>query len=560
MQHSQQHSQQQQSQQNTPYNDHPSRPIATITTMSLPANAASAATNTAHPSSMAQLVQALKSRDLSAQLYALTQLKNLSSSHPRYKDTIREHAAIPPSVALLASRDTQVQEAALALLRSLSVNETNQCAIADAGAIPLLYQHLQTALIGADAHHNQKNHQNNSNNNTLQVDAAATLWNLAVDAQNKQAIAETNGIALLLSVLARTQQQQQQQSQNVSGRLHSGLASEICGALRNLANRPQNLRYITEFDGGIALIASLLRGADTERTQKNAALTLNLCLQHPDAAAQIEEADCYDLLSRLLLQYQVPITTAVDSALVGAPAVVTRAKSHNNNNLMSSLAQGQQWAAEQNLPRLLPVVGGSAVVGAGGRARAGGRGEVATAATSPEANNTNDSCFGTIAWRGLELGPKLGEGSFGVVYRAKYHDYTVAVKLVHESLTEDPSKRDKLMFESRLLSMLHHPNVLLLLGTSVAPDGRPVIVTEYCSQGTLKDVMAETASVLRRLQFARDIINGINWLHAHNVVHRDLKPVNILIDEHYRAKVADFGLSLLFFEGVQCPAFKVTTF
>jgi hypothetical protein len=526
--------------------------------------------------SMTQLVSALKSRDLSAQLYALTQLKNLSSSHALLKDTIREQGAIPPVVGLLGvSSDVQVRHAALSLLRSLSVNNENQRAIAAAGAIPLLYQCLQP-----------KSTTNVANNAAapadlimLQIDAAATLWNLTVDAENKAAIAETNGIALLLSTLARTR--------------NAGLASEICGTLRNLANRTENLRYIVEFENGagLALLASLLKAsADDERMQKNATITLNLCLQHPDAADQLED-DTFDLLARLLDQYGVAPHFKVDQPLLQQPhqqqqqqqqeqrlaqtAKISRVAATmphlpnningnaiNSHNLMSSMVQGQQWAAAQNNRALLfqqqPVIAATTpkpVVSMLGRS---------SNALVPRNNDTtteaiaanNDDCFGTIAWRGLELGAKLGEGAFGVVYQATYHDYPVAVKIVHESLTTDVNKRDKLMFESRLLSMLHHPNVLLLLGTSITPDSRPVIVTEYCSLGTLKDVMAETASVLRRLQFARDIINGLNWLHAHNVVHRDLKPVNVLIDEHYRAKVADFGLSLVWFEGIHCTAFK----
>lgn len=109
--------------------------------------------------------------------------------------------------------------------------------------------------------------------------------------------------------------------------------------------------------------------------------------------------------------------------------------------------------------------------------------------------------------------------------------------------------------EAQLLARLRHPNVLLLMGYCAAP---PCMVTEYCASGSLLDVlsMARTTPMLaaqltwgRRLGMALDAAKGMLYLHGMGVCHRDLKSDNLMVDSHWRVKVADFNLAALLGEG-----------
>ena len=155
--------------------------------------------------------------------------------------------------------------------------------------------------------------------------------------------------------------------------------------------------------------------------------------------------------------------------------------------------------------------------------------------------------FGTMQWTALELEDQIGSGAYSVVYRARYHGYPVAVKLLNDPLPDDPSRREKMMQEFKLMAMLRHPNCLLYMGSALTPDNKIAIVSEHCVRGSLKENLRSVRSMTQRLKFAKDIISGLNWLHANNIVHRDLKPANILISSDWSARISDFGLSLVWF-------------
>lgn len=151
-----------------------------------------------------------------------------------------------------------------------------------------------------------------------------------------------------------------------------------------------------------------------------------------------------------------------------------------------------------------------------------------------------------IAPSALKVFDLLGKGAFGTVYKAKWMGTDVAVKVVdHESMS--PEAYRDFLSEISMMSNLRHPNVLILLGGSLTPPNL-YFVTEYMSQGSLDKVLLAYPHLdwKVRLSMAIDMAKGLYYLHHQSppILHRDLKSLNILVDENFRCKVADFGLSV----------------
>lgn len=163
----------------------------------------------------------------------------------------------------------------------------------------------------------------------------------------------------------------------------------------------------------------------------------------------------------------------------------------------------------------------------------------------------------------LSINPiHLSPGSFGRVYLAKWHETYVGAKvLLDNSLTASQAAAavslsnpllGKLQQEAGLMASLRHPNVVQFLGVCTFP---PCIMTEYCDRGSLTDVLkkakadsteANELTWSRRLTtMAVDAAQGMLFLHNHRpqVLHRDLKSYNLLVDNAWRVKITDFNLS-----------------
>ncbi|KXS16785.1 RNI-like protein [Gonapodya prolifera JEL478] len=136
---------------------------------------------------------------------------------------------------------------------------------------------------------------------------------------------------------------------------------------------------------------------------------------------------------------------------------------------------------------------------------------------------------------------KLGEGGFGDVYRGLFRGVTpVAVKVLRLSRQDAPDKVRMFLSETETWWKLrNHANVLNLFGASLDPS---LLVSPLCQNGDAQHYLKRNPKA-NRVKLLSDIARGMAFLHAENIVHADLKPLNILIGDDGQGLVADFGSS-----------------
>ncbi len=141
------------------------------------------------------------------------------------------------------------------------------------------------------------------------------------------------------------------------------------------------------------------------------------------------------------------------------------------------------------------------------------------------------------------VGP-LGSGGMGEVYRARDTRLgrPVAIKLVSAEVGADQTAHDRLEREARLTSSLNHPNIVTVYDVGEV-DGQPFIVMELVSGETLHARMASRRMKIKEVvDIAAQVAEGLAAAHGAGVVHRDLKPRNVMLTPDGRAKIVDFGL------------------
>ncbi len=141
---------------------------------------------------------------------------------------------------------------------------------------------------------------------------------------------------------------------------------------------------------------------------------------------------------------------------------------------------------------------------------------------------------------------EIGRGGMGIVYRA--HDdrlqRTVAVKLLSPGMGSDPAARDRFLAEARAASALDHPNICTVFDIGETDNGQSYIAMAYYEGRTLKDRLAEgRIEPDEALGIVLQVADGLAAAHARGIVHRDVKPGNILLTESGIVKLLDFGLA-----------------
>jgi len=142
---------------------------------------------------------------------------------------------------------------------------------------------------------------------------------------------------------------------------------------------------------------------------------------------------------------------------------------------------------------------------------------------------------------------RLGHGGMGVVYRAEDEKLRrqVALKVLPEAVANDEERRTRFLREARSAAAINHPNIATIYEVDET-DGRIFIAMELVEGGTLRARLAKGAvTVSEVVRLARGIARGLARAHARGVVHRDLKPDNVMLTEDGEPKILDFGLAKL---------------
>src|SRR6476661_7809107 len=144
------------------------------------------------------------------------------------------------------------------------------------------------------------------------------------------------------------------------------------------------------------------------------------------------------------------------------------------------------------------------------------------------------------------LDAQIGAGGMSTVYRA--FDATlerrVAIKLMHRDIAAETDQLERFRREARAVAQLSHPHIVGVIDAG-EEDGRPFIVFEYVEGETLKDRIRRLGRlpVDEAIAYAIEIARALGAAHARGIVHRDIKPQNVLVDEEGSAKVTDFGIA-----------------
>ena len=139
----------------------------------------------------------------------------------------------------------------------------------------------------------------------------------------------------------------------------------------------------------------------------------------------------------------------------------------------------------------------------------------------------------------LKFTEKISEGAGGVVYKGLWYQKIVAIKKL--KVTDE----DAFIREISILNRLRHPNVLELYGYSIDSKGYHYIVTEFMDKGSLVHLLYNNKlrSFETKIKSLLDIANGMKFLHERSIMHRDLKPQNLLANKDNICKICDFGLA-----------------
>jgi serine/threonine protein kinase len=154
--------------------------------------------------------------------------------------------------------------------------------------------------------------------------------------------------------------------------------------------------------------------------------------------------------------------------------------------------------------------------------------------------------LGTTLNDRYRLEARIGAGGMSTVYRAldETLQRRVAIKLMNAETVSDSDQLERFRREARAVAQLSHPHIVGVIDAG-EDEGRPYIVLEYVEGETLKERIRRQGQlpIPEAVAYAVEIARALGAAHARHIVHRDVKPQNVLIDEEGSAKVTDFGIA-----------------
>src|SRR5215469_9231001 len=140
----------------------------------------------------------------------------------------------------------------------------------------------------------------------------------------------------------------------------------------------------------------------------------------------------------------------------------------------------------------------------------------------------------------------LGRGGFAEVYLGEhvYLKRRAALKVLHRSLEEEDVER--FLAEAQVLARLDHPHIVRVHEFAVE-QGMPFLVMDYAPRGTLRALHSPGSclSLQTTVAYIKQLVAALQYAHNHQLIHRDVKPENMLLGPHYEVLLSDFGISLL---------------
>jgi serine/threonine-protein kinase len=139
---------------------------------------------------------------------------------------------------------------------------------------------------------------------------------------------------------------------------------------------------------------------------------------------------------------------------------------------------------------------------------------------------------------------ELGRGGMGTVYLAEDRelDRLIAIKVLNTPAATDDLRR-RMIREAQIIARLEHPGIVPVHDTGTLPDGRIFYAMKYVRGSRLDEYAAQGASLNDRLRKFQSVCDAVAFAHAHGVIHRDLKPQNIMIGSFGEVLVLDWGIA-----------------
>jgi serine/threonine-protein kinase len=163
--------------------------------------------------------------------------------------------------------------------------------------------------------------------------------------------------------------------------------------------------------------------------------------------------------------------------------------------------------------------------------------------------------LGTLLAGRYRLDSQIGRGGMSTVYLAfdTVLERPVAIKLMHREIASDSDQLERFRREARSVAQLNHPHIVTVIDAGEEPSadgfpaigGGPYIVLEYVEGDTLKEIIRRDGplEILQALAYAIEIARALGAAHEHLIVHRDVKPQNVLVGFEGSAKITDFGIA-----------------